>query len=96
MKILQSAPLCVVLIKFYCIDEKMNKTRNTHEQLKKKALLKPGVKKEYDALEEEFILLDILVSGRRKIKKCVSLLIKTVGRTKGDQLCSTCSYTACR
>lgn len=62
-------------------------TRKTHEQLKKQALKKSGVKKAYDALDEEFSLLDELISARLKagktqdqVAKAMKTTTSTVGR----------------
>lgn len=38
--------------------------KRTHSQLKKAALKKAGVKKEYDSLKEEFDLLETMVAAR--------------------------------
>jgi hypothetical protein len=43
--------------------------KNTHEELVKKALKKPGVKRAYDELEEEFALLREMVKARHKSGK---------------------------
>ena|SRR3990167_3675983 len=47
--------------------------KNTHEQLKKAALSRAGVKKEYGALSEEFNLLETMLKARLK-----------AGKTQGD------------
>jgi len=45
-------------------------TKNrTHDELVQKALKKPGVKREYDALEEEFILLNEMLKARQRAGK---------------------------
>jgi DNA-binding XRE family transcriptional regulator len=44
-------------------------SKSTHKQLVKQALRKPGVKKAYDALEEEFKLLDEMLKARKKAGK---------------------------
>ena len=44
-------------------------TRRTHEQLVKVALNRPRVKKEYDALKEEFDLLEDMLKARLKAGK---------------------------
>lgn len=41
----------------------------SHEKLKKTALRRPGVKKEYDALEEEFGLFEEMIKARLKSGK---------------------------
>lgn len=54
--------------------------KRTHEQLKKIALSKPGVKKEYDLLEEEFGLLKEMVKIRLRSGKTqqeVAIAMKT-------------------
>ena len=63
----------------------------THATLKKTALSKPHVKAEYDALFEEFSLLEKLVKARTQAKKTqedVAKLMKTttsvVGRLETD------------
>lgn len=43
--------------------------KKTHEQLKKLALKKSGVKKEYKALEDEFNLLEEMLKARIKAGK---------------------------
>ena len=40
--------------------------KRTHEQLKKAALSRPGVRKEYDSLKEEFSLLEEMLKARLK------------------------------
>jgi hypothetical protein len=42
----------------------MKQKRKTHEELMKIALSDPEVKKEYDELEEEFLLLKELIKAR--------------------------------
>jgi transcriptional regulator with XRE-family HTH domain len=61
-------------------------TRRTHEQLKKAALSRPGVKKEYDALEEEFLLLDEMLKARvssGKTQDDVAKIMKTTTSVVG-------------
>lgn len=41
----------------------------THNQLKKIALSRPGVKKEYDALKEEFDLFEAMIKARLEAGK---------------------------
>jgi len=69
--------------------------RRTHEQLKKIALSKSGVKKQYDALEEEFQLLEEMLSARQKsgktqrdVAKAMKTTTSVVGRleTAGGKL----------
>jgi len=44
----------------------------THDELKRKALNRTGVKAEYEALEPEFTLLKALLSARKsEVKKIV-------------------------
>lgn len=43
--------------------------KRTHEQLAKQALRKPGVKKAYENLNEEFQLLDEMLKAREKSGK---------------------------
>lgn len=43
--------------------------RPTHEELEKKLLADPEVKAEYDALEEEFTLLEEMIKARKAAKK---------------------------
>lgn len=38
--------------------------RRSHQQLKKTALSRPGVKKEYDAIKKEFELLEDMLNAR--------------------------------
>lgn len=47
----------------------MSKAMMTHEALKKQALKDPGVRREYDALEEEFALLRELLKARAQANK---------------------------
>ena len=61
--------------------------RKTHDQLKKLALSNPGVKKEYDSLQEEFELLDEMLKARLKtgktqkdIAKSMHTSISVIGR----------------
>lgn len=51
--------------------------RRTHEQLVKKALSYPDVKKEYDALSQEFSLLRESLNARLKSDK--PSVLKSVG-----------------
>lgn len=53
--------------------------KRTHEQLMKIALAKPGVKREYDALENEFALLKKMVGARIKAKKTQEEVAKAMG-----------------
>jgi len=60
--------------------------KNTHEQLKKTALSRTGVKKEYDALSEEFNLLKIMLNARLKAGKTqndVARVMKTTTSVVG-------------
>jgi transcriptional regulator with XRE-family HTH domain len=43
--------------------------RHTHEQLKKAALSRTGVRKEYDSLQEEFSLFEEMLKARLKAGK---------------------------
>ena len=51
-------------------------TKKTHEQLVKLALRKPGVKKAYDAMEEEFKLLGEMLKARLKAGKTQDAVAK--------------------
>jgi transcriptional regulator with XRE-family HTH domain len=53
--------------------------KRTHEQLMKIALAKPGVKSEYDALENEFALLKEMVRARIESKKTQEDVAKAMG-----------------
>lgn len=55
--------------------------RRTHEQLVKAALSRPGVKKEYDALDEEFSLLRELIKARIYSGKTQEAVAKSMGTT---------------
>ena len=55
--------------------------RKTHEELVKRALSKPGVKKAYDALEWEFKLLRELVKIRHKLGKTQEEVAIAMGTT---------------
>lgn len=55
--------------------------RKTHEELMKIALSRPGVKKEYDALEEEFDLLKKLLKARLQANKTQQEIAKAMGTT---------------
>ena len=59
----------------------------THEQLKKTALSRPGVKKEYDSLNEEFQMLEQMINARikagktqREVAKKMKTTTSVVGR----------------
>lgn len=55
-------------------------TKRTHKQLKKSALSRAGVRKEYDSLEEEFGLLEEMIKARSKAGKTqeeIAKLMKT-------------------
>ncbi len=56
-------------------------SKRTHEQLVKQALRKPGVKKAYDALEEEFDLLDTMLKVRKKAGKTQNEVAKVMKTT---------------
>lgn len=53
----------------------------THEQLKRKALSDSDVKAEYDALEEEFALLNEMIKARHSSHKTQSDIAKAMGTT---------------
>jgi len=55
--------------------------RNTHEELVKKALKRPGVKKAYDELEDEFVLLREMVKVRHESGKTQEEVAKAMGTT---------------
>lgn len=62
-------------------------TKLTHEQLKKSALKREDVKKAYDALEEEFSLLEEMVKARLaagktqdQVAKAMKTTTSTIGR----------------
>jgi len=55
--------------------------KKTHEQLVKLALRKPGVKKAYDAMEEEFSLLDEMLKARKKAGKTQNDVAKVMNTT---------------
>jgi len=47
----------------------MTKPKLTHEKMKKMALKRPGVKKEYKALKDEFDLIEEMIKARTKAGK---------------------------
>lgn len=53
----------------------------THTQLKKIALSRPGVKKEYDSLKEEFDLLEKMVKARLRAGKTQNEVAKIMHTT---------------
>lgn len=53
----------------------------THEQLKKAALSRAGVKKEYDSLEEEFSLLEVMLKARLEAGKTQNDVAKVMKTT---------------
>ncbi len=55
--------------------------KHTHKQLKEAALNRPGVKKEYDALHEEFQLLEELIKARIKAGKTQEQVAKVMKTT---------------
>jgi|688.fasta_scaffold817516_2 transcriptional regulator with XRE-family HTH domain len=55
--------------------------RKTHEQLMKAALARPRVKQEYEALEEEFALLKVLIKARLEAGKTQEQIAKEMGTT---------------
>lgn len=55
--------------------------RNTHEEIVKKALERPGVKKAYDDLAEEFALLRKAVKVRHELGKTQEEIAKAMGTT---------------
>ena len=55
--------------------------RLTHEQLKRKALSDPAVKAEYDALDEEFALLNEMIKARQASHKTQADIAKAMGTT---------------
>lgn len=60
-------------------------TRASHEQLVNKALSKSGVKAAYDALEEEFVLLEEIIKARLgagKTQEEVAKIMKTRNRRR--------------
>lgn len=56
-------------------------SKRTHKQLVKLALRKPGVKKAYNDLEEEFKLLDIMLKARKKAGKTQDDVAKAMKTT---------------
>jgi transcriptional regulator with XRE-family HTH domain len=56
-------------------------TIRTHNQLKKAALNRPDVKKEYEALEEEFRLLDEMLKARLQAGKTQDDVAKVMKTT---------------
>ncbi len=60
-------------------------TKYTHDQLNKIALSRPGVKKEYDSLKEEFDYL--IAKARNETKKaglCKSDIQKTIKKVRKE------------
>ena len=56
-------------------------TNNRHQKLVEKALKRPGVKKAYDELEEEFYLLATLIQARQVAGKTQAEVAKAMGTT---------------
>lgn len=56
-------------------------TKRSHEALMKVALARPGVKREYDALEEEFSLLNELLKARKRAGKTQEQVAKAMKTT---------------
>lgn len=61
--------------------------KKSHEQLKKSALRRPGVKKEYDALADEFALFEEMIKARlrsgktqEEVAKAMKTSTSVVGR----------------
>ena len=52
---------------------------NTWDEFKKELLTNPAVKKEYDALEDEFALIEALISARLSKKMTQKELAEKVG-----------------
>ena len=52
---------------------------NTWDEFKKELLTNPAVKKEYDALEDEFALIEALISARVSKKMTQKELAEKVG-----------------
>lgn len=57
------------------------KIRNTHDTLKREALSHPDVKAEYNALVDEFSLLEELIKARTKDEKTQEDVAKAMGTT---------------
>src|SRR3990167_11107454 len=60
--------------------------KRTHEQLKNAALKRPGVKKAFDSLKDEFELLEIMLDARLKAGKTqrdVAKVMKTTTSVVG-------------
>lgn len=55
--------------------------KRTHEKLAKIALTRPGVKREYDALENEFRLLNELIKARLNAGKTQEEVARQMGTT---------------
>jgi transcriptional regulator with XRE-family HTH domain len=54
----------------------------THKQLKAKALARPGVRKAYDACEEDFSFLDAFLKARSKAGITQAELASRIGTTQ--------------
>ena len=59
----------------------MTKHKRSHAHLKKVALRRVGVKQEYDSLQDEFKLLDEMISARLKAGKTQQEVAKEMGTT---------------
>lgn len=53
----------------------------SHNDFKKKALAKPGVKAAYDALEDEFALINEMIHARKAANKSQAEIAKTMKTT---------------
>ncbi len=58
-----------------------NINKRTHDDLVKAALQRPGVQKEYDALKEDFELLEIMINARFKAGKSQEEIAKAMKTT---------------
>jgi transcriptional regulator with XRE-family HTH domain len=56
-------------------------SRKTHDKLMKKALARPGVKREYDELEREFTLLRELIKARLESGRTQEQIAEEMGTT---------------
>ncbi len=54
---------------------------SSHDEMVKKALKKAGVRLAYDALEEEFQLLEKAVAARQRVKKTQEQIAKAMHTT---------------
>jgi len=60
----------------------MNYKPTTHKEFKKKAFAIPGIKQGYEALEDEFAMISVLMNARRKAGKTQETIAKEMKTTQ--------------